>query len=388
MIASPPYRAPAAAERAARVLMAVGVVTAVAGLFLEPDRMWSNWLLVSYYVLGIGLAGLFFVALQYVSGATWSIALRRVPEAMAATLPGAVVLIAIVLIARPSLYPWTRMTIGAEAGAFRQTWLTWPFFLVRAATYLAIWVACGRAILRTSRRQDEEGTLACTRTNIRLSAVFLVLFAVTFSLATFDWVMSREPNWYSTIFGVYNFAGLFLGGLAVLVVLVVWLERAGPLRHVIRDDHLHDVGKLMFAFSTFWMYIWFSQYMLIWYANIPEESIYFVERVRHAWQPLFFLNVVLNWAVPFVVLLRRDLKRQRATLVKVAVVLLVGRWVDLYQMILPPVVGSSPRAGFPEFGLTAGAAGLFLFMLFRALRRAPLVPIGDPQLAESLHYHS
>jgi len=171
------------------------------------------------------------------------------------------------------------------------------------------------------------------------------------------------------------------------VILAVWLKGKGLLQGVLRDEHLHDLGKLLFAFSTFWMYIWFSQYMLVWYANLPEEAVYFVDRTRGAWQPLFFLNVALNWAVPFAVLLRRDTKRQSVTLVRVAVVVLFGRWLDLYLLILPPVLGGTPSAGVYELGLTAGGVGLFLFALFRVLRRAPVVPVGDPMLLESLHYH-
>jgi hypothetical protein len=383
----PAFVPPSAGQRAARVLMLIGLATGIGGLWLNPDRMWAGWLMVGYYLVGIGLGGLFFVALEFASGASWSVAFRRVPEAMAATLPVTVFTIALVLAVRPSLYPWTLVAVGSEGGAFRQMWLTWPFFLGRSTVYLVVWVLFALAILRTSRRQDTRGGIGLRRSNVRLSVAFIAVFGLTFSLASFDWVMSREPHFYSTVFAVYNFAGLFLSGVAVVILLVVWLRATGPLRDIVRDEHLHDLGKLLFAFATFWMYIWFTQYMLIWYANIPEEAVYFVDRTRDGWQPLFLLNVALNWAVPFVVLMRRDTKRQGATLVGVALVVLVGRWVDLYLMILPPVLGSAPSAGVLELGLTAGGLGLFLSALFRALRQAPLVPIGDPLLTESLHYH-
>jgi len=222
------------------------------------------------------------------------------------------------------------------------------------------------------------------------------VLGVTLTLASFDWIMSLEPGWYSTIFAVYNFAGLFLAGLAATIVIAVWLGRAGPLQEVLNDEHLHDLGKLLFAFSTFWMYIWFSQYMLIWYANIPEETVYFIPRVRGAWLPLLFLDIGLNWIVPFFVLLLRDSKRQRQVLVGVAVAVLVGRWLDLYLMILPPAAGvlrppagavlPSPGIGIWEIGLAAGGVGFFGLALARALGGAPAVPIRDPQLAESLQY--
>jgi hypothetical protein len=365
-------------------LAVIGAVVAGAGAVMTPDRMWASWLLVAYYALGLGLAGLCFVAILYTSGATWSGAIRRVPEALAGTLPFAAALLAVVFVARPQLYPWT---IASSSGmalspalAFKLAWLSRPFFLVRAAAYALIWIVFAVAIRRASRRQDDDGDPRWTSVNVRLSAAFLMLFGVTFTLASIDWVMSLEQLWYSTIFGVYNFAGLFLTGLAAIVVVALWLERAGPLRGVLTVEHLHDLGKLLFAFSVFWMYIWFSQYMLIWYTNIPEETSYFVRRVHGGWFVLFLANVVLNWVVPFVVLLRRDAKRRRQTLGLVAATVLVGRWVDVYLLIFPSVLGETPRIGLWELGLTAGGLGGFGLALVWALRSAPAVPLADPDL--------
>jgi len=299
-------------------------------------------------------------------------------------LPLAAVLLGVVWIARPQLYPWTTASsveaASSPAMAFKLAWLSRPFFLFRAAAFLIIWIGFAVAIRRASLRQDGDGDRRWTRANVRLSAAFLLVFGVTFTLASFDWVMSLEPLWYSTIFGVYNFAGLFLSGLAAIVLIALWLERAGPLRHVLTDDHLHDLGKLLFAFSVFWMYIWFSQYMLIWYTNIPEETAYFVRRAHGGWFVLFLANVVLNWLVPFVVLLRRDAKRRRQTLGLVAAIVLVGRWLDVYLLIFPAVVGDAPRIGLWELGLTAGGLGAFGLALVWALRGASAVPLADPDL--------
>ncbi len=386
-------------RRSLLALAAVGVLTTAAGLLLVPDRLWANWLLVSYYFVGLSLAGLCFVALHYTTAASWSVAVRRVPEALAGLLPLALVALAIVLVARPQLYAWTSGDVGPGdrgALAFKRFWLNRSFFLARTLAYALIWTLFARAVRARSQRQDADGDPRWTRANVRLSAVFLVVFALTFTLASFDWVMSLEPAWHSTIFAVYNFAGLFVGGLAAIIVIAVWLERAGPLDGVLNDEHLHDLGKLLFAFSTFWMYIWFSQYMLIWYVNLPEESVYFIARVRGAWFSLFLLNVIFNWVVPFLVLIRRDAKRWRDVLVGVALVVLIGRWLDLYLMIAPPLVklwrpapaGSylPPSIGLWEIGLFAGAVGAFGLALERVLRAAPAVPIGDPQLDESLQY--
>ncbi len=375
-------------ESRLRLLIGVGALTLVLGLVFHPQRVWPNLLLLSLYVLTVSLAGVVFIALQYVTGAHWAVALRRVPEAMAKLIPlgGAGVLA--ILMAHPALYSWTSLAANGEepVPAFRHWWLSLPFFRGRAIVFLLLWMLFAFVLVRGSTRQDADGAARHTRTNSRLSAVFIVLFAFSFWLATYDWIMSLEPRWYSTIFASYNFAGLFLGGLAALTLLVVWLRRRNAL--VVTDAHLHDLGKLLFAFSTFWMYLWFSQYMLIWYANIPDETIYFVERLHGYWGSLFVLDMVLNWVGPFFALLPRRNKQSPGVLVKVCVVLLAGRWLDLYLMIMPSFAGPKPQIGAMEVGLVAGGVGLFVLTFLSALRQAPLVPIKDPFLEESLHYHA
>ena len=241
--------------------------------------------------------------------------------------------------------------------------------------------------MRTSRAQDRSGAAALTSRNVRLSVAFVIVFALSFWLASVDWIMSLEPDWYSTIFGVYNFAGLFASALALIVLVVLWMRRMGELADFVTDEHLHDLGKLLFAFSTFWMYIYFSQYMLIWYANIPEESTYYVRRREPSWVPLFYLNVALNWVVPFLALLSRPAKRTRV-LAWVAVVVLLGRWLDLYLMVWPAVVPGPPRLGLGEVGPLLAAAGLFVLAFERTFAQAPPVPLREPALAASLSYHS
>ena len=240
------------------------------------------------------------------------------------------------------------------------------------------------AIVRQSRQQDVDGKIRRTLLNRRLSALFIAVFGVTFWLASFDWIMSLEPHWYSSLFAIYNFAGLFLGGLAAITILVVWLRRLGPFRSTLNESHLHDLGKLVFAFSTFWMYIWFCQYMLIWYANIPEETIYFVRRAQGTRLPLFLTTMILNWAVPFLVLLPKRTKRNPLTLVQVSVVILLGRWLDLYLMTFPAFSQDRLWFGAWEVGMTCGTAGLFMWGVFRGLRAAAPVPVGDPLLSKIL----
>jgi hypothetical protein len=367
-------------------LAAAGFLTLAAGLFLAPQRAFASLLMAAYCLICLGLAGIFFVAVQYASGAAWSTAFRRVPEAMCAVLPYGAAILAVVFTFGISVYPWTHR--GEEMAGFKAVWLNYPFFLARAVLYLALWLLFTKTILKTSRLQDDTRDPAATTKNARLSVIFLLVFGVTFWLASFDWMMSLEPHWSSTIFGIYNFAGMFSSGLAVIILLVVWLRGAGPLRDFVTDEHLHDLGKLLFGFSTFWMYIWFSQYMLIWYANIPEETVHYVKRQQQFWMPLFILNMILNWVVPFVALLPKRTKRTGNLLAKVAAVVLLGRWLDLYLMVQPAPGGPNPQFGLWEAAAMAGTFALFLLVFVRAVRSAPPVPLGDLRLTESLQYHN
>ena len=368
-----------------RGLAVAGLAAVLCGVIWQPSLTWASLLVAGYLLTGFGLAGVVFVAMQYACGAGWSIAFRRVPEAMAAILPFGAGLMVIVFLCHPSSYPWT--SHPARHG-FQEFWLQRPFFLVRAFLYIAVWILFARLIIRTSRRQDTDSDVKHTRRNVRLSVIFLIAFAVTFWLASVDWVMSLEPGWSSTIFGIYNFAGMFAGGLALLILFVLWLRYSGPLRDFVNDEHLHDLGKLLFAFSTFWMYIWFSQYMLIWYADISEETAYFVARLHNAWATLFLLNMILNWAIPFAALLPRGTKRSARTLGRVAVVVLAGRLLDVYLLIAPPLVGPRPAFGIGTPGALAAAAGILVLAFYRGIREAAPVPLNDPYLEESLHYHN
>lgn len=374
-------------RRAMIGLSALGAIAVVIGLAFAPQRVWASVLLMSQYLTGLSLAGLFLVAVLYVSGAGWGVAIRRVPEALSSLLPLGLAGTALVLLGGRTLYPWTALH-GEEAYAgFKGLWLDYAFWLFRAVVYGALWMGFMTILLRNSRAQDLSGDIAHTRRNARVSAAFIVVFALTCWLASVDWIMSLEPDWYSTIFGVYYFSGLLCSGLACTIIAVSWLRDSGALRGIVTDEHLHDLGKLLLGLSTFWAYIWFSQYMLIWYANIPEETGYYISRVSGTWGPLFLLNLVLNWVLPFFALLPRGNKRNAYILVKVAVVVLAGRWLDLYVMIYPSFSPEAPLIGPIEILVSMGALGLFVLGLGKALQRAALVPLKDPFLEESLSYH-
>jgi hypothetical protein len=373
------------------ILKAVGLaggLAALAGLLSAQTRVWPGLLVAALWLVGVGLGGLMFVAIQYVSGAEWSVAFRRVPEAMTSTLLAGALLLLAVLVGHPALYPWMGKLAPDPEGTlwFRHWWLAQPFFLIRSVIYLATWLAFAVAIVRRSRRQDRSGEVALTRENAGLSAAGLVACGITLWLASCDWVQSLEPEWYSTIFGVYHFSGIMTGGLAVIVLCTVWLHRQGILRAAPTEQHLLDLGRLLFAFCTFWMYIWFSQYMLIWYANIPEETVYFVRRLNDGWGAVFLANMLLNWAIPFLVLLPQRCKQSWRILSAVAGVVLLGRFVDLYQMVYPPVVAGPPGIGGWEIAIWLGALAIAALAILVTIGSAAIHPVKDPSFAKSLQY--
>lgn len=367
--------------------LVIGGAAALAlGFVVSPHAAMGSLLYSGYALLCAGLSGVFFVAAQYASGAAWGVAFRRVPEAMCAALPVGALIVGATLLLGPELYPWVHDR--THITGFKAIWLNFPFFLARAAIYLLVWWAFARKIVAVSRAQDATGDFKLFVKNTRLSVIFLVVFAITFWLASFDWIMSLEPHWYSTIFGIYNFAGMFLSGIAIIILLVVWMRNAGPLKDFVTDEHFHDLGKLLFGFSSFWMYIWFSQYMLIWYANISEETTHYIARQYRDWLPLFILNVILNWAFPFVALLNKRMKRNGFLLARVAAVVLVGRWLDVFLMVQPSMGEQNAKLGIGDIGAVVAASALFVILFVKGMRSAAPVPTGDPRLAESLHYHN
>jgi hypothetical protein len=323
-----------ALPRTAVLALACVIVLASAAVLFSGDwegqRLGAILLLASYCLLGLGLGGAVLLALLYVTGARWSDVIRPVAEKLTVLVPIGGLGLLLVLVAFPSLYPWVDQP--NEAGSrFQALWLCRPCFLARSVIYVSLWIGLVALLVRASRRNAPAAGI---------SALFLVVFAITCWLSSVDWIMSLEPRWSSTVFGIYHFASMFLGALAAMVVLVVCLDFLGYFGGKLTRDHRRDLGTLLFAFSSFWMYIWFSQYLLIWYVNIPEETEYFVLRQREPWQTLLIATLVLNWAVPFLVLLFRRAKETSIILLAVAVIVLVGHWLDLYLMILPPIAGS------------------------------------------------
>lgn len=379
------FKFPVAIEKRAIALVVIGVLTFGVCLFFQAALVWASVLMVSFLLVSFALAGLLFIALSYLTSAGWSIVFRRIHEALFPLLFPGLGGIALVMFFHPSLFPWYEQT--DHFTGFKQYWLTYSNWLMRGAVYAAIWLGFGYGLRWHSRKQDQDGKLSHTRWNTVLSALFVVTFALSYWLASVDWIMSLEPLWYSTMFGVYNFAGLFSSGIAIVIIFAVWLQKRGPLRGVLKDDHLHVLGMMLLGFTTFWGYIWFSEYMLIWYAGIPEETIHFAKRTHGLWLPLFYLNFFLNWVIPFLALLPRAGKRNADYLARVAGMVLAGRLLDMYLLVIPTVSESNPIAGLAPFGILLAGVGVLMLVVGRALENAPLVPLKDPFVDESLHYH-
>jgi hypothetical protein len=366
-------------------LAVVGGIALVVGLFGAPQRAWANLFLVSNFAAWLSLGALVLIALNAVSGARWSLPLLRLQEACVAALPAGALGILVVLVLYPSLYG-SADVVGNEPppSPLRSFWLQRPFLLFRALVYVGAWLAFAVAIIRAARAQEQTGADPSNRKLEALACGFLVAFGVTCWLASNDWIMSLEVGWVSTVFGVYNFAGAFLSALAALTLLAVVLGRCAPLRTFVTPDRLHNLGSLLFGFSSFWMYTWYCQYLLIWYTNHPDETGYLRQREQGVWPTFVLASLILSWGIPFLVLMPRPAKRSRTILALVSLLVLAGRWFDLLVMIGPTQRDALATPGALEAGLALGALGVLGLCAVWSLSRLPLVPaVASWQLDEA-----
>jgi hypothetical protein len=378
-------------ERRTMKILVVGAVAGLAGVVATSlvsggTRFWVNWILWFLFVLTIGLGSLFIVALEHVVGARWSVPLRRIPERLSslAVLMGPAAFLA--LFSLPLLYPWTRPeSLEDPVVAGKAVWLNVPFFVVRVAVCVGLWILAYRILVSGSLRQDRDGNPRFNIRARRFAPVFMVIFAITITVVAFDWISSLEPAWYSDIFGVYVFAGTFLAGLAATTLAVLYLRARGRLPDV-RPDHVYNLGGFLFAFTVFWSYIGFAQYLLMWYANMPEEVFWYKERLEGLWLPLLLGLAVFHFFIPFFLLIPRHAKSDPKTLLAIASLVLFAHWLDLYWMIFP-VLGNGPLFGWPElsFGIFFLCTGLL--WIRRVMSRGADMPVGDPFLREGLEFH-
>ncbi len=376
----------------------IGVVAVAFGFIShQAERTFANLLLMGYYFTSVCAAGAFFLALQFVSQAGWSAGLLRIPQAFAKTLPIAAIILIVICavgLATHNLYHhWNHEGLTDPnspeydaAIAAKSAYLNVPFFLGREVVFLGIYSIFAILLSRLSANEDLQGGLNSYKKSFKFSAIFLVIFGFTTPIWAFDTIMSLEAHWFSTMFGWYNFAALWVSGLCAITLTIILMKKAGYLGWI-NENHLHDLGKFIFAFSIFWTYVWFSQFLLIWYANIPEETVYFYKRWEPEYKPWFWLNIVMNFVSPVLILMSRDNKRKTNTLMFVCIFLLCGHWLDYYMMIMPGTVEEHRGFGIIEIGTALGFTGLFSFFMLTSLSKKPLVPVNHPFLQESLNHH-
>ncbi|MDA8847448.1 quinol:cytochrome C oxidoreductase [Flavobacteriaceae bacterium] len=354
------------------------------------NRPYAALYIAAFFFFMISLGVLAFYAIQYAAQAGWSPVLFRVMEAITYyVLPGGLIVLGIAFWADDHIFIWMDPEVVAHDALIqaKSGWLDKTWFTIRGLIFITGWSLYRYFSRKFSLAQDlaEVNDNSNFKKNFRISAGFLVFYIYTESIMSWDWIMSVDPHWFSTLFGWYVFASMFVSGITVIALITIYLKSKG-LMEFVNDSHLHDLAKFMFAISVFWTYLWFSQFMLIWYANIPEEVTYFVTRIEDYNLP-FFGMIILNFIFPFLVLMNSDYKRVPWFIVMAGVVILFGHYIDVFNMIMPATVGDRWFIGVPEISAILLFLGLFMFIVFYALSKAPLLAKGNPFIKESEHFH-
>ncbi len=370
------------------LLMLIGVATLAYGFATNPSKTWANYMVNNYYFLSLGIGVTFFGALQYVANTGWSAGFTRVYQAMGNIIPViAILMIPILFFGMDTLYHWAHDGAAEHDPliAHKAPYLNWSFFSLRYVFYFAVWIFMTQMIRRLSLKEDALGGLKYFKKLQLYSRAYIFLLALTFSLATFDWIMSIDVHWFSTIFAFRNFAMAFYHGLAVLTLILIILNKLGYMPWFSKA-HLADLTRFIFVLCIIWTYMWLSQYLLIWYANIPEETVYYLPRTKGEFVVLFWTEFVLNWAVPFILFLSSKVSTKLPITVAVLIILIIGQWVDLYQQV---IVGSYGKLeiGLIEVGSFLGYAGLFTFVVAYSLSKVPLIQKNHPYLEEAMKHH-
>jgi hypothetical protein len=374
------------------ILISIGAGTFIIGLLEDQEAAWAGYLITNYYFFSLAMGGAFFYVIQSISQSGWSSAFKRVPEAMMAYIPFAAVFFLLVYFGINYLYHWshTEAAVSDPVLQHKSLFLNVPFFMVRIIFFFALWIIFIRILRKLSLRQDmldptnQDGIMALFAKSELYSKIFIFILAITFSLAAFDWIMSIDADWYSTIFALKNLVAAFLHGVSVLTLIVFILFKRGYLPFL-NKYHMHDFSRYIFMLSIVWGYFWFSQFMLIWYGNIPEETVYYYVRWQDGWKALFYLEIVLNWAVPFMLLLPVKASRNMTVITIVIICLIIGQYADLFLQVIPGTTGVL-KFGLIEAGLFLGYAGLFALVVATALSNAKLIPANHPYLEESLRH--
>lgn len=358
-------------------------------------QLWANILLNSYYFMLFTIGALFFIAVNYAANAGWSTLVKRVAEAISGYLPVAfITLTAVVILGKGELYHWYQYLsqglkegdAGYDAILSGKTWfLNNSSFTIGVPVIIGVWIIFRYVLRKASINEDKVGGEANFKKSIKYSAGFIAFFAFSFSILSWMLMMSIDAHWFSTIFSIYNFAIAFVTGLTVIMFFTLYLKSKGYLE-IVSDEVIHDLGKFMFAFSIFWGYIWIAQFLLIWYANLPEETVYFNARLTPHYKPLFLINVAMNFALPFLILMMRNAKRAPKVILVAGSIILLGHWLDVYLMIMPGTVGEMAEIGLLEIGSTMVFAAIFIYVVLQGLTKASLITKNHPYVLESANH--
>lgn len=376
-------------ERTGRRALVVGVAGLAAcavGAYLSPAQFFRSYLWAYLFYSGLTLGCLALNMLQYLTGGAWGLVIRRVLESASRTLPLLALLFLPVLLGIPRLYEWSHPEVVARDALLqhKSAYLNVPFFIARAVAYFALWMLFAYFLNKWSSEQDQSGSPSLARSLQRISGPGLIVYGITITLASVDWVMSLEPHWWSTIFGVIFIGGQGLSALSFVIALLVLLSKREPLSRVVTAGHLHDLGKLMLAFVMLWAYFAFSQLLIIWSGNLAEEIPWYVERMRGSWAYVGLLLIVAHFALPFALLLSRTLKRRASTLARIAALVIAMRFVDLFWLVTPDFQKEGIYVHWMDILAPVGLGGVWLAAFLWYLRKRPLLPAGDPHLEEAL----
>ena len=382
---------PASISKIGMTLLVVGVILGVAAFFVDHTRAVYNYLIAFTFMISIGVGALFLISLEYIVGADWSVPIRRVVEFFAAIIPLLALLVIPLLLNVGELFHWSHPEAVADDELLQSKapYLNVTFFIIRVFVLIGLWSLFYFFFIKNSKKQDTTKDQKLTAKNIRLSAIFIPTFAVTISIAAIDWLMSIEPHWFSTIIGVYFFAGTVIAALAAVTLATVLLKENGYLHPAMTNDHLYSLGALMFAFVNFWGYIAFSQYMLIWYADLPEETFWFMQKWEGSWAIFSIGLIIIKFLVPYIVLVSQPSKMDPKKLKFISVWLLFAHLYDLFWFVMPEMEELSGGYSFSWIDLVFPIAGIGIVILifnYRA-KKDNLIPIGDPKLKRGIDFH-
>ncbi|WP_413570254.1 molybdopterin oxidoreductase [Bdellovibrio sp. HCB117] len=383
------FEAPAKLKTLSFALIAIGLLTFVVGLMKNQERLWTSYLVAFFFFASMAVSGLFWVAINNVAKAGWSVTIRRFAEATTSFIPAILIGGLVLLVGFKTLYPWANQEVldASPVVAAKTAYLNTGFFVVRLFIFALGCMLFRYIIVGNSLKQDQTGDESLTTKNVSPAVAFIVFFALAFSFFSVDLLMSLLPTWYSTIFGIYTFSGMFQAGMAFLAIVIVLMRRHGFVKGYVTDEHQHDVVKYLKGFSIFWAYIAFSQFMLIWYANLPEETEYYIMRSQGGWMGVSLALLIFRFVVPFLALLPRGAKRNGNHVILVSTIVLIMQYVDIYWMVYPNFFDGHVTFGFWEIGIFAGFAGLFILTVMSFWSKHSLVPLKDPRIHEAINHH-